>query len=68
MRTKSHVLVGWLFDVLNSLEWRVSVLDILETEKRYPNLMDDLSTESWQRKLVKDQLESIGKSNPVIEE
>ncbi len=49
-------LIGWLFDVLHSLDWQVSILDILETERKYPGLMDDLSTESWQRKLVRDQM------------
>ena len=42
---------------MKSLEWRVSVLDVLETEKRYPGLMSDLSIEAWQRKIVKDQIE-----------
>lgn len=68
MKLKVHSLIGWLYDVANSLDWRVSVLDILETEKRYPGLMDDLSTESWQRKIIKDQLEATGKPQAAIEE
>lgn len=67
MNTKVHDLIGWLYDVSNSLDWRVSVLDILETEKRYPGLMDDLSTEAWQRKLIKDQLEATGKPKEAVE-
>lgn len=66
MNTKVHSLIGWLYDVANSLDWRVSLLDILETEKRYPGLMDDLSIEAWQRKLIKDQLEGTGKKEPEI--
>lgn len=54
--------MGWLFDVLNSIEWKVSPLDILETEARYPGLMDDLTIEAWQRKLVRDQIKG-SKSN-----
>ncbi len=68
MKLKAHALVGWLYDVANSLDWRVSVLDILETEKRYPGLMDDLSVESWQRKIIKDQMEASGKPEPMVEE
>lgn len=68
MSTKVHALIGWLYDVMNSLDWRVSVLDVLETEKRYPGLMDDLSTEAWQRKLIKDQLEATGKPKEAIAE
>jgi hypothetical protein len=42
--------------VLHSLDWRVSPLDILRCEREYPGLMDDLSTEAWQRRLVRDQM------------
>lgn len=66
MSIKVHDLIGWLYDVANSLDWRVSVLDILETERKFPGLMDDLSTEAWQRKIVKEQIEGMGK--PVVEE
>jgi hypothetical protein len=55
--------IGWLYDVLNSLEWRVSPLDVLETERRYPKLMDDLSTEAWQRRLVREQLKGMSQAN-----
>lgn len=65
MRTRAHGLIGWLYEVANSLDWRVSVLDILETERRYPGIMDDLSTEAWQRKLIKDQLEATGKTEAI---
>jgi hypothetical protein len=53
-------LIGWLYDIVNSLEWRVSPLTVLETETRYPGLFDDLSIESWQRKLIADMVK--GKS------
>ena len=58
MKCKETELIGWLYDVLNSLEWRISPLDVLDTEKRYPGLMDDLSVESWQRRIVKEQVDS----------
>ena len=60
-----HALVGWLYDVANSLDWQVSILDILETERRFPGLMDDVSTEAWQRKIVKDQMKSAGRKEAV---
>jgi hypothetical protein len=60
-------LVGWLYDVASSLDWRVSILHILEAEKFWPGLMDDLATEAWQRKIVKDQLEGTGSSNKTDE-
>lgn len=56
-----HQCVGWLYDVLNSLEWRISPLDVLETERDYPGLMGDLAIESWQRKIIREQLEGTGK-------
>lgn len=55
MRTPNP-LVGWLYDVANSLDWQVSLLDIIETERRYPGLMDDLSIEAWQRRIIKEQM------------
>lgn len=48
--------IGWLYDILDSLDWKPSALDILRTEALYPGLYDDLSTESWQRKLIHDQV------------
>lgn len=68
MKLKVHALIGWLYDVETSLDWRVSVLDVLETERRYPGLMDDLSVEAWQRKIIKDQMEASGKPEPMVEE
>jgi len=62
------VYVGWLYDVANGLDWRVSILDIIETERRYPSLMDDLSVEAWQRKIIKDQLEGTGKEQVEVDE
>lgn len=56
--------VGWLFDTLEGLAWRVSPLDVIETERRYPGLMTDLGIEGWQRRLVKDQL-SGGKKDAM---
>lgn len=58
-------LVGWLYDIEDSLEWKVSPLDVLLTEKHYPGLIGDLSVESWQRKLIRDQIK--GSANPAPE-
>ncbi len=49
--------IGWLYDILENLEWRITPLEILDTETQYPGLMGDLSIEAWQRRLVKKQLE-----------
>ena len=37
-------------------DWKVSPQDILETERQYPNLWDDIMIEIWQRNLVKEQV------------
>ncbi len=55
MKYPNH-LVGWLFDIMHSLDWQISIIDVLETERRYPGLIDDLSIEAWQRKIVHDQI------------
>ena len=68
MKYRVHVLIGWLYDTANALDWRVPILDILETERRYPGLMDDLGIESWQRKIIKEQLEGTGKPKETIDE
>lgn len=60
-------MIGWLYDVADSLDWRISILDILETERRWPGLMDDLSVEAWQRKIIKEQVEGTGKDSSNIE-
>jgi hypothetical protein len=63
--TYDHESVGWLYDVLNGLDWRVSVLDVLETDRRYPGLMSDLSVEGWQRKIVKEQMTGGKKDDDI---
>lgn len=65
MKTADHTTIGWLYDVAHSLDWQVSILDILETERRYPGLMYDLGTEAWQRKLVKEQM--TGKNDSEVD-
>lgn len=57
--------IGWLFEKVNMLDWQISILDIINTEKEYPGLIDDLSTEAWQRKLVREQMED---SKPKAED
>lgn len=41
---------------MKAFDWHVSPLAIIETERAYPGLMDDLGTEAWQDKLIADQL------------
>lgn len=48
--------VGWLVDKLMLFDYRQSVIDILETERQYPGLLDDIATEIWQRALVGKQV------------
>ncbi len=48
--------IGWLYDVLESLDWKPSALDVLRTEAEFPGLYQDLGTESWQRKIIRDQM------------
>jgi len=54
--------VGWLVDILESVEFRWSPVQILDTESHYPGLIDDVSTEIWQRRLISKQLESENKT------
>lgn len=49
-------LVGWLFDVLDGIEWRWTPMQILDVERHYPGLITDLGIEGWQRRLVKAQV------------
>jgi hypothetical protein len=52
-------MIGWLSDVLKAVNFRWTLLDILDTERQYPSLIDDvLGTEFWQRALVKEQVEN----------
>lgn len=51
-------LVTWLVDMLESVDWRLSVMDILETEEAFPGLMDDMSIDLWQRQLIEKQMEN----------
>lgn len=48
--------VGWLVDKLMLFDYRQSVIDILETERQYPGLLDDIATEIWQRALILKQV------------
>lgn len=50
-------LVGWLVDLLESVEYRWSPIQILETEAIYPGLMADIGTELWQRRIIAQQVE-----------
>lgn len=63
-----QALIGWLYDIEDSLEWKISPLDVLETEKRFPGLIGDLSVESWQRKIIRDQIKGSAKSAPELED
>lgn len=49
-------LVGWVVDVLESVEYKWSPAQILDTERQYPGLINDLSTEIWQRKIIAGQM------------
>lgn len=50
--------IGWLYDILWPLEFAYTPLEVLETESRYPGLFSDLAIEAWQRKLIKEQLDT----------
>lgn len=47
--------------MLDALEWKMKPLEIIETERCYPGLIDDIATELWQRRLIKEQLEGEAK-------
>jgi hypothetical protein len=49
-------LVEWLWYVLEAKpHWTPTA--ILETESRYPGLLDDLFTYGWQRAVIKQQID-----------
>jgi hypothetical protein len=43
-------------DRLVSVDWQYTPLQIIETERAYPNLWDAIDREMWQRRLIKNQL------------
>lgn len=45
----------WLFGILESLEWRWTPVQIFETERAYPGLLDDLAVMAWQKRLIKEE-------------
>lgn len=58
MKCPDTTIIGWLLDVLEGLDWRLTPLEVLHTEQAYPGLIFDLSIEAWQRKLVRQQIEA----------
>lgn len=68
MKCRIHELIGWLYDKETMLDWRISPLEILRTEREFPGLIDDLSIEAWQRKIVKDQIDGDGKAKEEPEQ
>lgn len=62
-----YEIVGWLYDILDKLEWRMPPLEILRTEREFPGLIEDIAIESWQRRLVRDQIAGA-KKEPVYYE
>jgi hypothetical protein len=44
--------------VSESIDFRWSPVQILETEALYPGLIEDLGVEIWQRRLIVEQIES----------
>lgn len=53
-------LIGWLVDLL-PLEFQWTPMDILNLEHRFPGIVNDIDTELWQRKLMRDEYESRNK-------
>ncbi len=53
-------LIGWLVDVLEAVEYRWTPVQILDTERQYPGLINDISLEIWQRDIVKKQVKPNG--------
>lgn len=58
-------IAGWLYDILVSVGWEISPLDIMETERHYPGLMDKLAIESWVTRLLREQMERPSKETAV---
>lgn len=62
MQSDPAPLIDWLVDILEATDWRMRPLDILDTERRYPGLMNNLATMSWQRRLIAEQMESTNEN------
>jgi len=53
-------LVGQLVDILQSVDFRYTPLEVIETELQFPGLWRDIDTELWQRELIKESLKGQG--------
>ena len=49
-------IIEWLADTVQVLGLKPSILEILETEEQYPDLMSDISIVLWQRRLIQSQM------------
>jgi hypothetical protein len=49
-------LIGQVVDILVSVDFRYTPLEVIETELQYPGLWHDIDQELWQRDLIKEQL------------
>jgi len=47
--------VEWLADMMESLEYKFTPKQILETEELYPGLWGNISIVLWQRRLISEQ-------------
>ncbi|MFO7323695.1 MAG: hypothetical protein DIU68_018360 [Chloroflexota bacterium] len=47
-------MIGWLVNILQSVDFAYTPLEIIETEEALPGLWDDIYTEIWQRRLIKE--------------
>lgn len=48
-------IVEWLADMLESLEFKFTPSQILDTEETYPGLWNNISIVLWQRKIISEQ-------------
>jgi hypothetical protein len=53
-------IVTWLAGVGEKLDYRWSPVQILETEDYYPGLIEQVATVTWQKRIIREQMEGTG--------
>ena len=53
-------MIAWLASQLKFFNMRLSPLEIIDTERRYPGLLNALNIEFWQQEIIRQQVKSEG--------
>lgn len=53
-------MVAWLVSQIRFSGWHWTPLDVIETERQYPGLLNAINIEVWQQQLIEKQVKSEG--------